>query len=88
MTTTAVVPDGGPERSQRPPAEVRHAAELTALRAANEDPPGRQLSLRAARRFVVGDEQAGISRKFVGNTSPVPAPMLRGMTEGRARSAG
>ncbi|MCL2555140.1 MAG: hypothetical protein FWE75_23730, partial [Actinomycetia bacterium] len=40
------------EQSQRPPAEVRYAAELAALRAADTDPrpPGWQLSLRAARR--------------------------------------
>ena len=66
------------EQSQRPPAEVRYAAELAALRAADTDPrpPGWQLSLRAARRFVVGDEQVGISRKFVGNTSLVERALV------------
>ncbi|NUS15190.1 MAG: AAA family ATPase, partial [Streptomyces sp.] len=68
----------GGEQAQRPPAEVRYAAELAALRAADEDPrpPGWQLSLRAARRFVVGDEQAGISRKFVGNPSLVERALV------------
>ena len=65
---TATVEATGEALLQRPPAEVRHADELAALRAADGDPrpPGWQLSLRAARRFIVGDEQAGISRKFVG----------------------
>ncbi|MCF1595351.1 ATP-binding protein [Streptomyces muensis] len=66
------------EQLQRPPAEVRYADELAALRAADGDPrpPGWQLSLRAARRFVVGDEQAGISRKFVGNVSLVERALV------------
>ncbi|WP_328873630.1 AAA family ATPase [Streptomyces sp. NBC_00287] len=66
------------EQLQRPPAEVRYADELAALRAADDDPrpPGWQLSLRAARRFVVGDEQAGISRKFVGNVSLVERALV------------
>ncbi|MFC3575856.1 hypothetical protein ACFOZ0_21750 [Streptomyces yaanensis] len=59
------------EQLQRPPAEVRYADELAALRAADDEPrpPGRQLSLRAARRFIVGDERAGVSRKFIGKAS-------------------
>ncbi|WP_053709563.1 ATP-binding protein [Streptomyces sp. NRRL B-3648] len=70
---TATVEETGEALLQRPPAEVRYAAELAALRAADTDPrpPGWQLSLRAARRFIVGDEPAGISRKFVGNVSLV-----------------
>ncbi|WP_051653875.1 ATP-binding protein [Kitasatospora cheerisanensis] len=71
---------GGPQRRtmQRPPAEVRHAEELAALRDADRDPrpPGWQLSLRAARRFVVGDERAGISRKFVGNAALVERALV------------
>ncbi|MFG1809565.1 AAA family ATPase [Streptomyces sp. NPDC049040] len=69
---------GPDEQAQRPPAEVRHAAELAALRAADDDPrpPGWQLSLRAVRRFVVGDEQAGVSRKFVGNPSLVERALV------------
>ncbi|MFJ8039811.1 AAA family ATPase [Kitasatospora sp. NPDC096147] len=65
-------------RLQRPPAEVRHAEELAALRAEDRDPrpPGWQLSLRAARRFVIGDERAGITRKFVGNTALVERALV------------
>ncbi|WP_405762759.1 AAA family ATPase [Streptomyces sp. NBC_01420] len=63
---------------QRPPAEVRYAGELAALRAGDRDPrpPGWELSLRAARRFVVGDPEAGISRKFVGNPSLVDRALV------------
>ncbi|MFD7975451.1 AAA family ATPase [Streptomyces sp. NPDC059071] len=66
------------QRLQRPPAEVRHAEELAALRAADTDPrpPGWQLSLRAARRFVIGDHEAGISRKFVGDTALVERALV------------
>ncbi|PZT77750.1 MULTISPECIES: ATP-binding protein [unclassified Streptomyces] len=65
-------------RVQRPPAEVRYAAELAALREADRDPrpPGWELSLRAARRFVVGDPEAGIGRKFVGNPSLVDRALV------------
>ncbi|MGW1087578.1 ATP-binding protein [Streptomyces sp. NPDC002596] len=76
---TAQTPDGvsGPS-VQRPPAEVRYAAELDTLRAADGDPrpPGWQLSLRAARRFIIGDTDAGISRKFVGNPSLVDRALV------------
>ncbi|MCX4680108.1 AAA family ATPase [Streptomyces sp. NBC_01433] len=70
--------EGGPAAVQRPPAEVRHADELAALRAADRDPrpPGWELSLRAARRFVIGDESAGVSRKFVGNPSLVDRALV------------
>ena len=59
------------QRVQRPPAEVRWADELERLRAddSGERPPGWHLSLDAARRFVVGDRKAKISRKFVGDPS-------------------
>ncbi|MGW1548923.1 ATP-binding protein [Streptomyces sp. NPDC002346] len=76
---TAQTPDGvsGPS-VQRPPAEVRYAAELDTLRAGDGDPrpPGWQLSLRAARRFIIGDTDAGISRKFVGNPSLVDRALV------------
>ncbi|MGW0780935.1 ATP-binding protein [Streptomyces sp. NPDC002913] len=67
-----------PVAVQRPPAEVRYARELEALRADDRDPrpPGWELSLRAARRFVTGDEDAGISRKFVGNPSLVDRALV------------
>ncbi|GAA2474286.1 MoxR family ATPase [Streptomyces thermolineatus] len=66
------------EELQRPPAEVRYAEELAALRAADTAPrpPGWFLSPRAARRFVVGDETAGISRKFVGDPSLVDRALV------------
>lgn len=77
MTATVTVEDAD-EQLQRPPAEVRYAEELAALRAADGDPrpPGWRLSLRAARRFIVGDEQAGVSRKFVGNVSLVERALV------------
>lgn len=63
---------------QRPPAEVRFADELARLRAEDTAPrpPGWALSLTAARRFVLGDEQAGISRKFVGDPSLVDRSLV------------
>ncbi|WP_326680665.1 ATP-binding protein [Streptomyces sp. NBC_01237] len=72
------VEEGGPAAVQRPPAEVRYADELAALRAADRDPrpPGWELSLRAARRFVIGDDSAGVSRKFVGNPSLVDRALV------------
>ncbi|HET9139475.1 AAA family ATPase [Actinophytocola sp.] len=62
---------------QRPPAEVRHAEELARLRTeAGPRPPGWALSLDAARRFIVGDEARGISRKFVGDPSLVDRALV------------
>ncbi|HEX6361248.1 AAA family ATPase [Actinophytocola sp.] len=62
---------------QRPPAEVRYADELARLRAEDGPrPPGWALSLDAARRFVVGDESRGISRKFVGDPSLVDRALV------------
>ncbi|MFD0277388.1 AAA family ATPase [Kitasatospora sp. NPDC127111] len=82
MTTVDMTPLDGPgageDALQRPPAEVRYAEELAALRAADDDPrpPGWRLSLRAARRFIVGDAGAGISRKFVGDTALVERALV------------
>lgn len=57
---------------QRPPAEVLHADELSYLRETDHGPrpPGWQLSLRAVRRFLLGDpatskEKITIRRKVV-----------------------
>lgn len=63
---------------QRPPAEIRFADELTRLRDTDKGPrpPGWALSLDAARRFVVGDERHGISRKFVGDPSLVDRALV------------
>ncbi|MFI7305331.1 AAA family ATPase [Micromonospora aurantiaca] len=66
------------ERAQRPPAEVRYADELAALAANDSDPrpPGWRLSLRAARRFILGDPAAGVRRKFVGDPSLIDRALV------------
>ncbi|MBL8396755.1 MAG: AAA family ATPase [Candidatus Accumulibacter sp.] len=53
----------------RAPAELIHADELQRLRDkdAGPRPPGWQLSPRAVRRFIVGDDKLGIRRKFYGD---------------------
>ncbi|WP_344618867.1 AAA family ATPase [Dactylosporangium salmoneum] len=63
---------------QRPPAEVRHADELRRLAETDtgERPPGWALSLTAARRFIVGDPGAGITRKFVGDPSLIDRALV------------
>ncbi|MEV6636351.1 AAA family ATPase [Actinoplanes sp. NPDC051470] len=63
---------------QRPPAEVRYADELARLRAADTAarPPGWALSVQAARRFVVGDDRLGVSRKFVGDPSLIDRALI------------
>ncbi len=63
---------------QRPPAEVRFADELARLRETDRAhrPPGWALSLEAARRFIVGDESQGISRKFVGDPSLIDRSLV------------
>jgi MoxR-like ATPase len=65
-------------RVQRPPAEVRWAGELERLRDADrgDRPPGWQLSLDAARRFIVGDRKAEVSRKFVGDPSLIDRALV------------
>ncbi|GAA3278246.1 hypothetical protein GCM10020218_028040 [Dactylosporangium vinaceum] len=61
MSEIDVVAVDGSASVQRPPAEVRYADELRRLAAADEGPrpPGWVLSLTAARRFIVGDQDAG-----------------------------
>src|SRR5215470_10632541 len=53
----------------RPSAEMRYADEIERLQAADTDPrpPGWRLSARAVRRFILGDETLGVSRKFYGD---------------------
>jgi MoxR-like ATPase len=53
----------------RAPPETTYAAELAKLKAADGHPrpPGWQLSPRAVRTFVVGDEKKGVTRKFYGD---------------------
>lgn len=57
------------DQALRAPAEERYAAELAKLKAADEMPvpPGWVLSARAVRRFILGDEDLGIARKFYGD---------------------
>ena len=75
---TGVLSSAAPERVQRPPAEVRYADELVRLREADDAPrpPGWELSLRAARSFVVGDPALGVSRKFVGDPSLIDRALV------------
>jgi MoxR-like ATPase len=63
---------------QRPPAEVRYAAELAALAARDTGhrPPGWKLSMQAVRGFIVGDEELGVERKFVGDESLVDRALV------------
>jgi MoxR-like ATPase len=53
----------------RSSAELRYKAELDTLRDMDKDarPEGWQLSPRAVRRFIIGDQTLGISRKFYGD---------------------
>ena len=53
----------------RPSAELRYGQELARLAAADEDPqpPGWRLSAKAVRRFILGDEKLGVSKKFYGD---------------------
>jgi len=63
---------------QRPPAEVTYEGELAQLAESDDAPrpPGWHLSPRAVRSFILGDEKAGIRRKFVGNPSLVDRAMV------------
>lgn len=66
------------EHVQRPPAEIRYAGELARLREndTGDRPPGWALSLRAARRFILGDDELGIARKFVGDPSLIDRSLV------------
>jgi len=61
--------DNSPADSlQRPPAEIQYAEQLAQLQArdkATARPPGWQLSLPAARSFILGDSALGIAPKVV-----------------------
>lgn len=69
---------GGERKAQRPPAEIAHADELAKLRENDdgEKPPGWSMSLPAVRRFILGDADLGIGKKFVGNPSLVDRAMV------------
>lgn len=75
-----------PQRNhlQRPPAAVLYANELAQLKKNDRSPcpPGWQLSLPAARSFILGDESQNISRKVVISPSAVER-MLVTLATGR-----
>ena len=57
---------------QRPSAEVLYAdelAKLTAADASKPKPPGWQMSPQSVLKFILGDERAGLTPKFVGRRS-------------------
>lgn len=68
-TTSGAAPSASSKAPghQRPPSEVLYADELARLRATDDapKPPGWALSPKAVRRFILGDESAGIRRKIV-----------------------
>src|SRR5690242_2864318 len=63
---------------QRPPAEVLYADELERLRAKDDapKPPGWRMSLHAVRRFILGDDELDVRRKFVGNPSLIDRALV------------
>ncbi|MFO7992973.1 MAG: AAA family ATPase [Marinobacter sp.] len=63
----------GVKAAQREPVEVVCAEELDRLRGMDHGPvpPGWQMSPRAVEKFVMGDEQLGIERKFVADRAMV-----------------
>jgi MoxR-like ATPase len=67
-----------PTDAQRPPAELRYADELARLAASDDHPrpPGWNLSLRAVRTFLMGDEAQGIEPKFVGDPALIERAMV------------
>ncbi|MDA7416249.1 AAA family ATPase [Xenophilus arseniciresistens] len=70
---------------QRPPAEILHAQQLAQLKAqdgANPRPPGWQLSLKAARSFILGDAALGIAPKIVAPVASIER-MLVTLATGR-----
>jgi MoxR-like ATPase len=67
----------------RPPAEEAHAGELAQLAADDKGskPPGWRLSARAVRRFIIGDDKGGITRKFYGDDALVDRAIVSLMGE-------
>jgi MoxR-like ATPase len=63
---------------QRPPAEIQHAAELANLIANDRDPrpPAWAMSMRAVRRFIVGDPKANLSPKLMVPLSLIDRAMV------------
>lgn len=69
VNTMNEAPTNPRDQAVRLPAEQRHADELARLAAADKDakPPGWQLSPRAVRSFILGDDRLQVSRKFYGD---------------------
>ncbi|WP_129140897.1 AAA family ATPase [Modicisalibacter coralii] len=67
----------------RRPAESRYEDELQRLAETDEGPrpPGWRLSPKAVRRFVLGDEKQGLSRKFYGDDALVERAIVSLMGE-------
>ncbi|WP_354702149.1 putative protein YehL [Paraconexibacter sp. AEG42_29] len=78
MTRATTDSEDPAARVQRPPAELRWADELERLRTGDENPrpPGWQLSVTAARRFIIGDRKLGVTRKFVGDPSLIDRALI------------
>jgi MoxR-like ATPase len=80
MSKTKPTPtqSAGARKVQRPPAESLYEEELARLRETDDQPrpPGWQLSLQGARRFVVGDAGLGIKQKFVGQPALVERALV------------
>lgn len=70
---------------QRPPAEILHAQQLETLRAQDGNtprPPGWQLSLKAARAFILGDPALKIAPKIIAPVASIER-MLVTLATGR-----
>jgi len=69
VNTMNGAPTNPRDQAVRLPVEQRHADELARLAAADKDakPPGWQLSPRAVRSFILGDDKLQVSRKFYGD---------------------
>jgi len=78
-------PAASPAALQRPPAEILHADQLAKLQAqdgAHPRPPGWQLSLKAARAFILGDAALDIAPKIVAPVASIER-MLVTLATGR-----
>ncbi|WP_216917794.1 ATP-binding protein [Nocardia noduli] len=70
--------DKSTRKTQRPSAEIRWRDELAQLATTDTAPrpPGWKLSITAAKRFITGDEGAGIETKFVGDPSLIDRALI------------
>jgi len=85
MTTRRQSPPSNGVTLQRPPAEILHADQLARLAGQDGDkprPPGWQLSLTAARAFILGDPSLGIAPKIVAPVASIER-MLVTLATGR-----